>query len=177
MSLWFKKPGGWRYITRPLLLIVLAAVLLSPSGLSGFSARAAIDPSCQTAFFVFTDPSNQGAISQRGPIVRAKDSGILGSYTSGRFADYSINGLQDITVNQVTGRATPTGSFIATSPDGAPTFTFRYAGKADLTTGEATGSFAAYDGTGALDGFHASGKIQAVMVGPAAFEGVDIGHC
>jgi hypothetical protein len=169
--------GGWRGIVRPALIIALAAILLAPSGLGRFAARAASDPNCQTAFFVFTDPNSQGAISQRGPIVRAKGSGILGSYTSGRFAGYSISGLQDITVNQVTGQATITGSFLATNPDGTSSFTFRYAGKADLNTGEATGSFVAYNGTGTLEGFRASGKIQAELVGPAAFEGVDLGLC
>ncbi|GIW04879.1 MAG: hypothetical protein KatS3mg059_1499 [Thermomicrobiales bacterium] len=169
--------GGWRRIIRPVLIITLAAMLLAPSGLGRFAARAASDPNCQTAFFVFTDPNNQGTISQRGPIVRAKGSGILGSYTSGRFAGYNISGLQDITVNQVTGQATITGSFVAASQGDASSFTFRYAGKADLNTGEATGSFVAYNGTGTLDGFHASGKIQAELVGPAAFAGVDLGLC
>ncbi|MER3486826.1 MAG: hypothetical protein C4345_13490 [Chloroflexota bacterium] len=66
---------------------------------------------------------------------------------------------------------------IATHPHGASTVIFGSAGKANLNSGGATGSFVADHGTGDLAGFHASGKIEAQLVGAAACEGIDIGLC
>jgi hypothetical protein len=159
------------------LLAVLLLLTLVAALSAGTTQAAASDDGCQTSFLVFTDPNNRGDISQRGQVTIARDSGVLGQYTSGRLDGYAINGLQDLIVNTVTNEAQIHGSFTATSPDGASSLMVRYSGHADLNTGIATGTFAASGGTGDFDGYRASGKIEATLVGPATFEGVDIGLC
>jgi hypothetical protein len=156
----------------------LVALALAVAALGGSTSAMAQDATCQTPFRVFTDPANPGTQTVRGPITFVRDSGILGTYGGdGRFAGFAIDGLQDLTINGATNRVRVRGGFTATSPDGGSTFFVRYTGEVDLATGAATGHFVAKDGTGALAGFHAVGTIQAQLVGPATFDGVDIGLC
>jgi hypothetical protein len=163
---------------RSLLAAVALAIMASFVGSGGHrTVTAANDPSCQTSFFVFTDPNNFGDVTTKGNLVIARNSGVLGEYTSGRFDGYTISGLQDLRLNQATGKASIAGSFVATSPDGESSITLRYRGKADLIAAVATGTFRATNGTGELEGFRANGRIEADYLGNFTFSGVDIGLC
>jgi hypothetical protein len=157
-----------------MLAVVLTTTFVG-TGVRGVVAGNNSD--CQTSFLVFTDPNNFGDVITRGNIVRARNSGILGEYTSGRFDGYTISGLQDLTLKQATGKATIKGSFVATSPDGHSSITLRYSGKADLVEAFAVGTFQALKGTGDLRGLRASGTIEADYLGNFTFSGVDIGLC
>ena len=163
---------------RSFVALLAMTMMASFAASGGDRAVAAVnDPSCQTSFLVFTDPENFGDVTTKGDIVKAKNSGILGQYTSGRFTGFTISGLQELTLNQATGKASIKGSFVASSPDGESSITLRYQGKADLIAAVATGRFRATDGTGELDGFRATGQIEADYLGNFAFTGVDIGLC
>jgi hypothetical protein len=157
----------------------LVAALVLGFGLAalGTNTPSASAQTCQTSFIVFTDPNNTGEAMVHGKVTVVRDSGVLGSYLDGRLANYAINGLQDLRINTVTNQARINGSFTATSPDGASSISVRYAGRADLTTGKATGTFVVFDGTGTFAGYRAHGTIDAQLVGPATFQGVDIGLC
>jgi hypothetical protein len=158
-------------------LALAAAVVLALVVTTLGSTPAAAAATCQTGFIVFTDPANPGLRSDQGQTTIVRESGVLGSYLDGRLAGYAISGLQDLIINNVTQRAQIIGELTATSPDGSSSITLRYVGHADLVTGEATGTFVVVDGTGEFAGFRASGKISAQLVGPATFQGVDIGLC
>jgi hypothetical protein len=169
--------SGIKRFGRASLVATLAVVLMASFvGLSGRPAAASA-ADCQTSFLVFTDPNNVGTISTHGDIVRIRKSGIIGQYTSGRFEDFAISGLQEITLNQATGKATIVGSFVATSPDQQSSFTLRYTGRADLVANTASGRFHALNGTGDLKGLRAAGTIAADYLGNFTFSGADIGLC
>jgi hypothetical protein len=157
--------------------LLAVVVMTSFAGAGSHRAAAAINPDCQTSFLVFTDPNNIGQITTRGNTTKAKNSGVLGEYTSGRFDGFTISGEQDLSLNQATGKATIKGSFVATSPDGQSSFTLRYRGEANLVQAIATGNFQVIGGTGDLKRFRTSGKIDADYLGNFTFSGVDIGLC
>jgi hypothetical protein len=160
----------------PAALVALALLASVVAG-GRFGAAPVAAADCQTSFLVFSDPNNVGQVTTRGDILTARNSGILGTYSGGRFDGFTISGLQTIRLNQATGKATINGSFVATSPDGQSSFTFRYQGKADLVAAKATGSFAVVHGTGSLARFRASGTIAANYMGNFTFSGIDIGLC
>jgi hypothetical protein len=162
-----------------LALILAAVAVMTSFAVAGGHrlAAASNDPSCRTSFLLYTDPHNFGEVTTKGSIVTVKNSGILGQYTSGRFAGFTISGLQALTFNQATGKAAIQGSFVATSPDQQSSFVLRYQGKADLVAAVATGRFRATDGTGSLKDFRATGQIEADYLGNFTFSGVDIGLC
>ena len=111
-----------------LLVLVVTTLATAPS-----AAAAA----CQSGFTVFTDPANPGDSTTHGQTTIVRDSGVLGSYQDGRLAGYAISGQQDIIINSVTQKAELPGMLTATSPDGGSSLTLRYAGHADLATGQA----------------------------------------
>lgn len=168
---------GIRRLGRSAIVALLAVVLTTSFAGVGSQRAAAGEPICQTSFLVFTDPNNLGQIKTKDNITKAKNSGVLGEYTSGRFDGYTISGLQNLTVNQATGQATIKGSFVATSPDGHSSITLRYRGEADLVQAIATGTFQAVNGKGDLKRYRASGTIEADYLGNFTFSGVDIGLC
>jgi hypothetical protein len=156
--------------------LVVAAALMGWSGANLGPVSAQAD--CQTPFLVFTDPANPGATSQSGDIAVTRDSGLLGDYRgAGRFAGYAVNGAQDAIVNTATGMARVQGEFVATSPDGGSSITVSYTGQVDFGAGMATGNFVVVGGTGADDGYRASGTLEGTVVAPATLEGADIGLC
>jgi hypothetical protein len=126
---------------------------------------------------VGSDPNTFGQVTTRDDILTAKNNGILGHYSGGRFDGFTISGLQAIRLDQATGKAMINGSVVATSPNTQSSFTFRYQGKADLIALKATGSFAVVHGTGSLARYRASGTIAADFLGNFTFSGVDIGLC
>jgi hypothetical protein len=166
--------GRFRALAR---LVLVTAVVLALAAATLGPARPAAAETCQTEFIVFTDPTNPGARTDQGQTTIVRDSGVLGSYLDGRLAGYGISGQQDLIINNVTQQAQIVGVFTATSPDGGSSLTVRYAGHADLSTGQATGRFVVLDGTGEFAGYHARGRIDAQLVGPATFQGFDIGLC
>jgi hypothetical protein len=169
--------GIQRFGQRSLVAMLAVVLMGSFAGVGGRQATAASASDCQTSFFVYTDPDNIGNISTNGDIVRIHKSGIIGWYTSGRFEDFTISGLQELTLNQATGKATIKGSFVATSPDQESSFTLTYTGRADLIANTANGRFHALKGTGDLKGLRASGTIAADYLGNFRFSGVDVGLC
>lgn len=156
------------------LVVATVGYGLLPSGPVGAVPR---NQPCQSQFFVFTDPDDPGESATRGNVTVVRKSGVLGQYESGRLAGYSIDGEQDLLVNNGTNMAQIHGGLTATSPDGTSSISLRYNGRADLDAGSATGTFVAGDGTGEFSGYRATGTIEATLVGPAAFRGVDIGLC
>jgi hypothetical protein len=160
-----------------LLRLALAAVVVALAVTILGATRAAAATTYQSGFIVFTDPANPGDRMDRGQTTIVRDSGVLGSYQDGRLAGYAISGQQDLVINNVTQKAEIPGNLTAISPDGGSSLTLRYAGHADLATGQATGTFVVVGGTGDFADFHASGRISAQLVGPATFQGVDIGLC
>jgi hypothetical protein len=157
------------------VFVLLAALVV---GGPTADAAAPVSASCQTPFVVFTDPDNPGTPTTRGSITTVRDSGILGSYGGdGRFSGYQISGEQVLIINNSTSQARVRGSFTASSPDGASSFLVRFNGEVDLTTGVATGNFSTGNGTGAAEGLRTAGRIEAQLVGPLTFNGVDVGLC
>ena len=106
-----------------------------------------------------------------------RDSGVGGSYTSGFLSGYTLTGTQNIEVNNASNRAHLEGRFVATGPTGS--LTVRYTGRADLTTGAASGHFTTVGGTGSFAGFHWNGRIAAQLVSmkPPTFVATDSGFC
>lgn len=157
------------------IAVILMTMLTVTTGHGG--AAAAPTSGCQTSFEIATDLNNPGEAKQRGNIVTVKNSGVVGRYTDGRFADYAFSGEQTIRLDQSTGQATVRGSFTAISPDGASSFVVSYKGVADLVMNTATGTFRAAHGTGEAEGLNVRGDIVADYLGNFAFVGVDIGLC
>lgn len=165
---------------RAALLRVTAMAVVLMTLLSVMTGSAAAVPAmngCQTSFEIATDLANPGEMKQHGDILTFKNSGVVGRYTDGRFADYVFTGDQAIRLDQSTGQATVHGSFTAVSPDGASSFVVKYKGVADLVGNTATGTFHALQGTGAAEGLNVRGEIVAEYLGNLAFRGVDIGLC
>jgi hypothetical protein len=158
-------------------IAVILIAMLSVTARDGGAAAAAMQSSCQTSFEIATDLNNPGEPRQNGDIVIVRNSGVVGRYTDGRFADYAFSGEQSIRLDQSTGQAIVRGSFTAVSPDGASSFVVDYRGEADLVGNTATGTFRAAQGTGAAQGLHARGEIVADYLGNFAFVGVDVGLC
>jgi hypothetical protein len=52
---------------------------------------------------VGSDPNTFGQVMTRGDILTAKNNGILGHYSGGRFDGFTISGLQVIRLDQATG--------------------------------------------------------------------------
>lgn len=141
----------------------------------GGTAAAAPPTECTADLTIFS--TSQGTVRASGQVTHFEDSGVAGSYTSGFVAGYTFTGSQDISVNNQTQQSQLRGSFTATGPEG--TFTVRYTGHADLTTGAATGHFEAVGGTGKFAGFHWAGPIAAQLVSqtPPTFQATDSGRC
>jgi len=161
---------------RGITILTLALALALACASSPASAAGGPATICESSLIIFTDPSNPGTVTQAGQITHVRDSGVLGWYYSGTLEGYMLAGAQDIRINAVTNQAQLRGSFVAVGPEGS-TVTISYAGHADLTTGRATGSFVAMDGTGMLDDFNWSGQIEAQLIGPASFDATDTGRC
>jgi hypothetical protein len=164
-----------RTLRLALAVLILAAALLAAAGRGASAAPA--DGACRTPFFVATDPNNAGQVRQVGQETIVRESGVVGQYQGGRLDGYTITGMQALKINHVTNEAQIRGTLTATSADGASSLTVSYSGHADLNTGMATGSFVADSGTGEFAGFRANGTIEATLVGPAAFQGFDVGLC
>src|SRR5262249_39324869 len=110
---------------------------------------------CTAGLTIFT--TSTGTVATTGVVTHFRDSGVGGQYTSGFLAGYAVSGSQDIQLNNRTQQSELHGSFVASGPGGS--LTVRYTGHADLTTGAATGTFVAEDGTGAFAQFHWEGEI------------------
>jgi hypothetical protein len=157
-------------------LLTLAAFLPLRIGSDADSARA--QGGCQTPFLVHTDPANPGMRSQSGDVAVTRDSVLQGDFQGdGRFAGYTIEGVQDAIVNTATGMARVQGEFTATSPDGDSSIRVSYTGQVDFGAGVATGNFVVLGGTGNDAGYRAAGMIEGTVVAPATLEGVDVGLC
>jgi hypothetical protein len=154
-------------------LAALAAV--TTLGLVAQGAAAAAPVTCTAGLTIFT--TSQGTVTQHGPFTHFTDSGVGGSYTSGFLAGYTLAGAQDITLDNLTHQSRLHGSFVATGPDG--TVTVRFNGRADLTTGAATGNFQVVGGTGSFGDLHWRGTIAAQLVSltPPTFLATDSGPC
>jgi hypothetical protein len=173
-----KDTGGCGSKRRRALIGGLAIVVALTVGGEPDVERAAAQANCQTPFLVFTDPANAGTTSQSGDIAVTRDSGLLGDYRGdGRFAGYTIDGVQDAIVNTATGMARVQGQFVATSPDGGSSITVSYTGQVDFGAGMAQGNFIVVNGTGRDAGYRASGAIEGTVVAPATLDGADIGLC
>lgn len=170
--------GGGRGRRLVVLATLLALVGLLPLGTGVDTGLAVAQGNCQTPFLVYTDPTNPGTRSQSGDVAVTRDSVLLGDFRGdGRFAGYSIEGVQDAIVNTMTGMARVQGEFTATSPDGGSSITVWYTGQVDFEAGMATGNFVVLSGTGNNAGYRAAGTIEGTIVGPATLEGVDVGLC
>ncbi|MFN8593288.1 MAG: hypothetical protein U0031_17675 [Thermomicrobiales bacterium] len=168
-------------VKRTLMGRVAVAVVLAALTLPGVAATSGSHVSaagCQTPFLVYTDPDNPGTVQETGAFQRVTGSGLLGRYDGdGRFAGYSINGLQDAEVNTATGMANVRGIFTATSPDGGSSIEVHYTGQVDFGAGMAKGVFTASGERGNDAGYNASGAIEGTVVGPATLDGADVGLC
>ena len=152
--------------------LVLSLALAAPGG--GATEAAG----CETPFVVYTDPANPGMSEQTGAVSYTHSAGLLGEYGGdGRFAGYSINGEQTLILDTTTGTARAQGHFVASSPDGSGSIEVGYVGLVDFGAGMATGTFTAGSGTGDDAGYHASGTLSGMVVGPATLEGVNAGLC
>lgn len=161
-------------LARAMVGVGLLGALLGASSMGTFAAAE----SCQTPFMVYTDPANPGVSEANGDVTVIRDSGLLGEYGGdGRFAGYAIQGTMDNILNTATGMARVQGDFVATSPDGASSITVWYTGQVDFGAGMATGSFTAGNGTGADQGYRASGTLNGVVTPPATLNGADVGLC
>lgn len=175
--------GGWwggrgRRCRTVVLTTLLPLWALLPLGDGIATSSAAAQGGCQTPFLVYTDPSNAGDTSQSGDIAVTRDSVLLGDFRGdGRFAGYSIAGVQDAIVNTATGMGRVQGEFTATSPDGDSSITVWYTGQIDFEGEMATGNFVVLGGTGSDAGYRGAGTIEGTIVGPATLEGADLGLC
>lgn len=162
----FRK--GRRFLLTPVAALAVLATLVSP-------AAAQSVGTCTANLTIFT--TSTGTVRQTGPVEFFTNSGVGGSYTSGFLSGYTINGAQDIVLNTQTNQSVLTGQFVASGPGG--TLTVRYMGRADLTTGVATGEFVATGGTGAFKRFVWNGSItaQLVSLAPPTFHATDTGRC
>ena len=177
---WFgNAPRMIRGFTRRQVLLVALVTIAALQGWSGpGTGPVSAQGGCQTPFLVYTDPANPGMNSQSGDVAVTRDSVLLGDYRGdGRFAGYTIEGVQDAIVNTATGMARVQGEFVATSPDGGSSITVSYTGQVDFGAAMATGNFVVLGGTGDDAGYRAAGTIEGMVVGPATLEGVDAGLC
>ena len=171
----WRRGRGWRQVV---LATLLALVGLLPLGMGVDTGSAVAQGGCQTPFLVYTDPANPGTRSQSGDVAVTRDSVLLGDFGGdGRFAGYSIEGVQDAIVNTVTGMGRVQGEFAATSPDGNSAITVWYTGQVDFEAGMAIGNFVVLGGTGNDAGYRTAGTIEGTIVGPATLEGADVGLC
>jgi hypothetical protein len=172
---WSGGQGRWRQVV---IASLLALATLLPLGTGIDPGSAAAQGGCQTPFRVFTDPSNPGSTSQSGDIAVTHESVLLGDFRGdGRFAGYSIEGVQNAIVDTVTGMGRVQGEFTATSPDAESAITVWYTGQVDFEAGTATGNFVVLGGTGDDAGYRTAGTIEGTIVGPATLEGADVGLC
>ena len=170
--------GGGRGWGRVVLATLLALMCLLPLSIGVETRSVAAQEGCQTPFLVYTDPTNPGTTSQSGDVAVTRDSVLLGDFGGdGRFAGYSIEGMQNAIVNTVTGMARVQGEFTATSSDGDSSITVWFTGQVDFGAGMATGNFVVLGGTGNDAGYRTAGTIEGTIVGPATLEGADVGLC
>lgn len=152
--------------------LVLGLAFAAPAGLATEAAG------CETPFVVYTDPANPGMTEQQGAVSYTHAAGLLGEYGGdGRFAGYAIQGEQTLILDTTTGTARAQGHFVASSPDGSGSIEVGYAGLVDFGAGMATGTFSAGSGMGSDAGYHATGTLSGMVVGPATLEGVNAGLC
>lgn len=157
------------------LRFALASLAAAAAAATAGTATAAALPTCTAGLTILT--SSTGDVTTAGNITIFRSSGVSGTYTSGFLAGYSLTGSQDIVRNDAEHHAVLAGQFVATGPGG--TFTVRYTGTADLTTGAADGHFAVVAGTGAFTAFRWIGDITAQLVSltPPTFLATDTGIC
>ena len=140
-------------------------------------AAASLPTTCTGTLTIAT--TSVGTVRTAGNFELFSDSGVGGSSRSGPLAGDAFAGAQDIALNTASGQADLHGSYVVAAAGGPGTLTVRYVGHADLTTGQATGTFVASQGTGSLAGFFWSGAISArlISLAPPTFLSTDSGVC
>ena len=162
-----------KHIMRLGLAMVVALVIAAPA--TQVSLADEPPTTCTADLIIFT--TSPGTVTTQGQTTHFRDSGVAGQYTSGFLAGYTFTGAQDIVVNNNTNTSQLQGSFTATGPGGS--LVIRYTGRADLSTGAATGHFHTAGGTGQFAGFHWTGDITAQLISqtPPTFRATDSGPC
>ncbi len=160
----------FRHLRLATLIGLLSFALPAPTMLA-----ASPPTTCTAQLNIFQTTS--GTVTTAGQVTHARGSGVGGSYVGGFLSGYTINGAQDIMVNNNTRTSQLQGQFTASGPGG--TLVIRYTGHADLNTGAATGHFHTAGGTGQFANFHWQGDITAQLIGanPPTFLATDTGPC